>query len=120
SVDVACLVGGKEQGGTGDLDRFAAAPERIQLTDAVHLPFLADGVVHRFRHAGFDETRADRVDANICASELLGGRLDETDHTRFGRGISRAARARAEPRDTGGTNNRSTAALLHHWRSIFD
>ena len=89
----------------GDLDRLAAAAERVQFADALFLPAVARGFVHRLGHAGLDQAGADGVDPDARSAELLAGVLDEVDDAGLGRRISRAARARSQTGDAGGADD---------------
>ena len=119
-VDIARLVGGEEQRRIGDLDRRAAALQRVQMADLVLLPLGPGPLEDELGHAGLDQAGADGVDPDIGAGQLGRGDLDQVDHARLGRRIGRPARAGAQAGDRGGGDDRPAAALLHRRRGIFD
>src|SRR6185369_8826543 len=64
AVHIGRFVGGEEQGSLRDLDRLAAAFERIEVADQLFLSGRSGHVVDRLGHAGLDQPRADRIDAD--------------------------------------------------------
>src|SRR3954468_24682454 len=93
AVHIGALVRGEEQSGLGDLGRLAAALQWVEVADQLFLPGRARHIVDRLRHAGLDQARADRIDADIGAGKLGRRHLDQADHPGLAGRISGPARA---------------------------
>src|SRR6516162_2882394 len=107
AVDIRRLVACEEQAHRGDLVRLAGALQGIELADLVRGAALGRTVEDRLGHAGLDQARTDRVDAHAGAGERIGRGLHQADDTRLARGVGVAARARFQPRDRCGADDRA-------------
>lgn len=84
TIDITTLVTTEEERNTRDLIRTTTASSGVNLANFLLAAACASCCVHGFRHARLDETRADGVDANACAAELVRNCLRERDDGCFG------------------------------------
>src|SRR5712691_46837 len=119
AVDIGRLVACEEQAHRRDLVRLAGALQGIELTDLVLRAALLGAVEHRLGHAGLDQARTDRVDADAGAGERIGRGLHQRDDAGLARRIRMAAGARLQARDGGGADDRAGLLLDHVRHDMF-
>src|SRR5207253_6620295 len=111
AVDIACLIGGEEQGNPRDLLGVSGAAQRIEPAELVLFADLS-GIFERTRgHTRLDQSGADRIDPHIGSRELLRCGLYEIDHPCLARRINWPARAGAQPSDAARAKDRPAALL---------
>ena len=96
TVDSPCLpihvgrfIAAQEQRHPRNLVGMASPPHRIQLSDLLLRAPLPGGFVHRRRHAGLDDARADGIDAHARAHKLVGQCLRQRHDSCLGGAVRR-------------------------------
>src|SRR5712691_8881491 len=119
AVDIGRLVARKEQAHRRDLVRLAGALQGIELADLVLRAALLGAVEHRLGHAGLDQARTYRVDADAGARERIGRGLHQGDDAGLARRIRMSAGAGLQARDGGGADDRAGLLLDHVRHDMF-
>lgn len=105
TIDIATLIATQEQRHPRNLIRNSTTLQRIQLTDLPLRPTLPGMVKHRLRHSCLDQTRADGVDPDARAGELVRAGLGDGYNGCLGGRVIRRAGIGPESSDGGGADD---------------
>src|SRR4029079_1699582 len=113
AVDIGSVVAGEEQSHRGEFVRLPGAFQGVELADLVGGAALLGAIEYRPGHAGFDQPRADRIDAHAGPGQRIGGGPHQADHAGLARAVGMSAGAGLEPCDRGGADDRARLLLDH-------
>src|SRR5690606_3479471 len=99
--------------GGGNLLRPAVAQQLAAGAQLVLLVVGAGVVEHPLGHVGFNQTRTDRVDADVPFAQVAGRSHGEVDQAGLGGAVGIAAGAGAYSRHRGRVDDGATVLLLH-------
>src|ERR1700723_1239063 len=118
SMDVGGRVGRQKQSRPRDFLGSSGAPQGVELSDSAFAAAGAGPFEYWARHSGFDQTRANGVDAHARAGKLVGRRLHQTDDTGLAGAVRHAAGAGTQPRDRRRADDRAAPPRDHGDRGM--